>query len=75
MPQLQPEVEAFARIRVIGVGGSGINAVNHMLEEKVRAADFIATNTAAHDVQHSPPMKKIKIGQNSPRGLSAGHTP
>jgi cell division protein FtsZ len=36
MKQVQPEVEAFARIRVVGVGGSGGNAVNHMIDSKVK---------------------------------------
>src|SRR3989344_3755352 len=44
MAQLQPEVEAIARIRVVGVGGSGKGAVNHMIGEKVRGVEFIAIN-------------------------------
>jgi cell division protein FtsZ len=47
MPQLKPEVESFARIKVIGVGGSGKNAVNHMVNSKVRGVDFVAVNTDA----------------------------
>ncbi len=75
MPQVQPEVEAFARIRVIGVGGSGKNAVNHMIESKVKGVDFIAVNTDAQDLHHSLPKKKIHIGKNLTRGLGTGMNP
>jgi cell division protein FtsZ len=75
MPQLQPEVEAFARIRVVGVGGSGKNAVNHMIDSKVRGVDFIAINTDAQDLHHSQAKKKIHIGKNLTRGLGAGMNP
>lgn len=75
MPQVQPEIEAFARIRVVGVGGSGSNAVNHMLETKVRGVDFIAINTDAQDLHHSLAKKKIHIGKNLTRGLGAGMNP
>src|SRR5476651_2475995 len=72
MPQIQPEIEAFARIRVIGVGGSGKNAVNHMVESKVRGVDFISINTDAQDLHNSLAKKKIHIGKNLTRGLGAG---
>lgn len=75
MAQVQPEIEAFARIRVIGVGGSGNNAVNHMMECKVRGVDFIAINTDAQDLHHSLAKKKIHIGKNLTRGLGAGMNP
>ena len=75
MPQVQPEVEAFARIRVVGVGGSGCNAVNHMAENKVRGVDFIAVNTDAQDLHNSLAKKKIHIGKNLTRGLGAGMNP
>jgi cell division protein FtsZ len=75
MAQVQPEIEAFARIRVVGVGGSGKNAVNHMVESKVRGVDFIAINTDAQDLHHSLAKKKIHIGKNLTRGLGAGMNP
>lgn len=75
MAQLQPEIEAFARIRVVGVGGSGKNAVNHMVESKVRGVDFISINTDAQDLHHSLAKKKIHIGKNLTRGLGAGMNP
>lgn len=75
MPQIQPEVESFARIRVVGVGGSGKNAVNHMIESKVRGVDFINVNTDAQDLHQSLSKKKIHIGKNLTRGLGAGMNP
>ena len=45
MPQIQPDVESFARIRVVGVGGSGANAINHMISSNVKGVEFIAINT------------------------------
>jgi cell division protein FtsZ len=75
MPQVQPEVEAFARIRVVGVGGSGKNVVNHMVENKVRGVDFIVVNTDAQDLHQSLAKKKIHIGKNLTRGLGAGMNP
>jgi cell division protein FtsZ len=75
MPQIKPEVEAFARIKVIGVGGSGKNAVNHMINSKVRGVDFIAINTDAQDLHHSLAKKKIHIGKNLTRGLGTGMNP
>lgn len=75
MPQIKPEVEAFARIRVIGVGGSGKNAVNHMINSKVRGVDFISVNTDAQDLHHSEAKRRIHIGKNLTRGLGTGMDP
>ncbi|MES2214233.1 MAG: cell division protein FtsZ [Patescibacteria group bacterium] len=75
MPQIKPEVEAFARIKVIGVGGSGNNALNHMINSKVKGVDFIAVNTDAQDLHHSLAKKKVHIGKNLTRGLGAGMNP
>jgi cell division protein FtsZ len=75
MPEVKSEVEAFARIRVAGVGGSGNNAVNHMVESKVRGVDFIAINTDAQDLHHSLAKKKIHVGKNLTRGLGTGMNP
>lgn len=72
MKQIQPEVEAFARIRVVGTGGSGNNAINHMINSGVKGVEFIAINTDAQDLHHSPAKKKIHIGKNLTRGLGAG---
>lgn len=73
--KIQPDVESFARIRVIGVGGSGCNAVNHMVNSKVRGVDFIAVNTDAQDLHRSKAGKKIHIGRTLTRGLGTGMNP
>jgi hypothetical protein len=75
MPQIKPEVEAFARIKVLGIGGSGKNALNHMINSKVRGVDFIAVNTDSQDLHNSMSKKKIHIGKNLTRGLGAGMNP
>jgi len=75
MPQIKPEVEAFARIKVVGVGGSGKNAINHMINNKVKGVEFIAINTDAQDLHHSLAKKKIHIGKNLTRGLGTGMNP
>ncbi len=43
--RIEPEIETFARIRVVGVGGSGGNAINHMIASKVRGVEFVAVNS------------------------------
>ncbi len=75
MPQIKPEIEAFARIKVFGVGGSGKNAVNHMINSKVRGVEFIAVNTDAQDLHHSLAKKKIHIGKSLTKGLGTGMNP
>ncbi|MEX0917069.1 MAG: cell division protein FtsZ [Candidatus Paceibacterota bacterium] len=75
MKQVKPDVESFARIRVVGSGGSGKNAVNHMVNSKVKGVEFIAVNTDAQDLHHSFAKKKIHIGKNLTHGLGAGGNP
>ncbi len=75
MPNITPDIEAFARIKVIGIGGSGKNAVNHMINSKVRGVDFIAINTDSQDLHHSLAKKRIHIGKNLTRGLGTGMNP
>ncbi len=70
--QIKPDVESFARIRVVGVGGSGGNAINHMLASHVVGVDFISINTDAQDLHKSKAKKKIHIGKNLTRGLGTG---
>lgn len=75
MPQIHSEMESAARIRVVGVGGSGKNAINHMVNSKVKGVDFIVVNTDAQDLQQSAARTKIHIGKNLTRGLGAGMDP
>jgi len=75
MPNITPDIEAFARIKVLGVGGSGGNAVNHMISSKVKGVDFIAINTDSQDLHRSLTKKRIHIGKNLTRGLGTGMNP
>lgn len=75
MPKVSPEIETFARIKVIGVGGSGKNALNHMVASKVRGVEFIAMNTDTQDLHNSLTEKKIHLGKNLTKGLGAGMNP
>ncbi|MCR4333923.1 MAG: cell division protein FtsZ [Patescibacteria group bacterium] len=73
--RIEPEIETFARIRVVGVGGSGKNAINHMISSKVRGVEFIAVNSDAQDLHRSLSKRKIHIGKNLTRGLGTGMNP
>lgn len=73
--RIEPEIETFARIRVVGVGGSGGNAINHMVASKVRGVEFVAVNSDAQDLHRSLAKRKIHIGKNLTRGLGTGMNP
>ncbi len=75
MAKINPDIETFARIKVIGVGGSGKNALNHMISSKVKGVEFIAMNTDTQDLHFSQAEKKIHIGKNLTKGLGAGMNP
>ena len=64
-----------ARIKVIGVGGGGNNAVNRMIEEGVEGVEFIALNTDAQALQYSKAGITMQIGATLTRGLGAGANP
>ncbi len=75
MPKINPEVESFARIKVIGIGGSGKNALNHMINSKVKGVEFVAMNTDTQDLHNSLAEKKVHLGKNLTKGLGAGMNP
>jgi cell division protein FtsZ len=75
MAEVKPEIETFARIKVVGVGGSGSNAISRMIECKLRGVEFVAINTDAQDLHHSKATEKIHIGKNLTKGLGAGMNP
>ncbi len=75
MAKLNPEIESFARIKVIGIGGSGKNALNHMISSKVKGVEFIAMNTDTQDLHNSQAEKKVHLGKNLTKGLGAGMNP
>jgi cell division protein FtsZ len=76
MPQaVEPAIETFARIKVIGVGGAGGAAVNRMIEAGIEGVEFIVVNTDAQALHHSKASVKIHIGKDATRGLGAGADP
>lgn len=76
MPQVvEPAIETFARIKVVGVGGAGGAAINRMVEAGVEGVEFIAVNTDAQALHYSKAHKKIHIGKDATRGLGAGADP
>lgn len=75
MAQIKPPFETFARIKVIGCGGSGKNALSRMIEARIHGVEFIAVNTDAQDLHGSNAPVKIHIGKSLTRGLGAGMDP
>jgi len=75
MPEIKPDVEAFAKIKVVGVGGGGGSAINRMIQKKIRGVDFIAMNTDVQALHYSSAPTKLHIGKATTRGLGAGMNP
>lgn len=73
--EVKPKIESFARIKVLGIGGSGTNAVNRMSELGIRGVEFIAINTDAQALHNNSADKKVHIGKNITRGLGSGMNP
>ena len=72
---VEPAIETFAQIKVIGVGGAGGAAINRMVDAGIENVEFIAVNTDAQALHHSKANKKIHIGKEATRGLGAGADP
>ena len=75
MAKVEPDIEAFARIYVVGVGGAGGNAVNHMMNSNVRGVEFMVMNTDVQDLHKALASKKVHLGKNLTKGLGAGMDP
>lgn len=75
MAEILPDIETFARIKVVGVGGGGGNALNRMVQSKLRGIDFVAINTDAQALHYSQANKKVHIGKEATKGLGAGANP
>jgi len=73
--EVHPDIETFAKIKVVGIGGSGGAAVNRMMLDKIRGVDFISINTDAQALLHNTAKHKLNIGKNITRGLGAGMDP
>lgn len=76
MPEVKPaDIQTFATIRVVGVGGAGGAAVNRMADSGLQGVQFIAVNTDAQALHNSKASVKIHIGKDTTRGLGAGADP
>ncbi len=75
MAEIKPAVETFAKIKVVGVGGSGGSALNRMIDADVKGVEFLAINTDVQALHHNKANKKIHIGKSITRGLGAGMNP
>ena len=75
LPLGNHQVEGFAQIRVIGVGGGGSNAVNRMIQANMMGIEFIAVNTDAQALLMTEAPHHIRIGDKLTRGLGAGGNP
>jgi len=73
--QPAPQVENFAQIKVVGVGGGGCNAVNRMIEERLMGVEFISINTDAQALMLSRAPQNVRIGDKLTRGLGSGGNP
>ncbi len=62
-------------IKVIGVGGGGSNAINHMFRLGIKGVDFVVCNTDSQALQNSPVPTKIQLGLNLTEGICAGANP
>lgn len=73
---IKPEVSRFAKIKVIGIGGSGTNAINSMISlQQIQGVDFVAVNTDAQHLLTSQSTVKVQIGEKLTKGLGVGGDP
>ncbi|MBI4433313.1 cell division protein FtsZ [Candidatus Uhrbacteria bacterium] len=75
MGEVKPKIDTFAKIKVIGVGGSGGSALNRMIRAKLHGVEFIAANTDIQALHQSLAPVKIHLGKAITRGLGAGMDP
>ncbi|MBI5530430.1 MAG: cell division protein FtsZ [Candidatus Doudnabacteria bacterium] len=73
--EVKPKIETFARIKVLGIGGSGTNAVNRMTQLGIRGVEFIAVNTDAQALHNNQADRKVHIGKSATKGLGSGMNP
>lgn len=73
--EVKANIESFAKIKVVGVGGGGCSAVNRMISSKIRGVDFLVANTDIQALHHSEAAVKLQIGKSITKGLGAGMDP
>jgi cell division protein FtsZ len=69
------QIESFARIKVVGVGGGGCNAVDRMIDEGLQGVDFVGVNTDAQALMLSKAPTRVRVGEKLTRGLGSGGDP
>ncbi|MEK7620608.1 MAG: cell division protein FtsZ [Patescibacteria group bacterium] len=75
MAQVKPDIETFAKIKVVGIGGGGGSAVNRMISDNIKGVEFIVINTDVQALNQNLAPRKIPIGKTLTRGLGAGMNP
>ena len=76
MVLIKPEVHRFAKIKVVGIGGGGVNALNSMIAlQQIQGVEFIAVNTDAQALLTSQAPTNVQIGEQLTKGLGAGADP
>lgn len=75
MAEVKPEIETFAKIKVVGVGGGGSSAINRMIDTGIKGVGFVAINTDIQALHYNKAKEKIHIGKTVTRGLGAGMNP
>jgi len=73
--RITPKTETFARIRVVGVGGSGNNAIHRMMHVGIDKVEFVSVNADAQQLANSRADRKVHIGRKTTGGLGAGMNP
>lgn len=73
--EVKPKIQSFARIKVLGIGGSGTSAVNRMTELGIKGVEFISINTDAQALHNNHADNKVHIGKNTTKGLGSGMNP
>jgi cell division protein FtsZ len=75
MAEIKPEIETFAKIKVVGIGGGGGSAINRMVTNGIRGVGFVAINTDVQALHYNKANEKIHIGKTVTKGLGAGMNP
>jgi cell division protein FtsZ len=75
MAEVKTDIETFSRIKVIGVGGGGGNAITRMIDANLKGVEFVAINTDTQALHHSRAEEKVHIGKSLTKGLGAGMNP
>src|SRR5690554_519446 len=75
MLEFDVDFNQFAKIKVVGVGGGGNNAVNRMIASGLKGVEFVAVNTDAQAINLARAAEKVQIGSKLTKGLGAGANP